>query len=311
MRAWYTTLVAAVIAALVAVAVPGHGQQITTATPFRSMRDSFFENNSINWSGNYRGINFSFGAPGQTTPQFGSPNTSAGLSANFGILGKNGQVFFNTNFSQGYRQSLVTQTPSVTTMNGQTGTVSDMSLTPFVISAIPVVGAFPAAPPPLRSAPGIEPDAPDSRVQAFLQAHSDAQAQAAAKAQAAVPNPPQPLQADNNAPRQRKETLRGSDPIPAPPDPGEAVRQRLSAAQESTAGRPALSVAEAKRLHQQEQASADGEMAALMERARALEEDGKPSVAKIYYQRVAKHATGELQQQARTRLYDLQGSGKP
>ena len=73
----------------------------------------------------------------------------------------------------------------------------------------------------------------------------------------------------------------------------------MNAAQESTAGRPALSVAEAKRLHQQELAAANGEMAALMERARALEEDGKPNVAKIYYQRIAKHATGELQQQAR------------
>ena len=48
-----------------------------------------------------------------------------------------------------------------------------------------------------------------------------------------------------------------------------------------------------------------------MERARALEEDGKPSVAKIYYERIAKHATGELQQQARTRLYEIQSSEKP
>ena len=95
-----------------------------------------------------------------------------------------------------------------------------------------------------------------------------------------------------------------------PPDPGEAAEQRLNAAQESTAGRPALSVAEAKRLHQQEQAAANGEMAALMERARALEEDGQPNVAKIYYQRIAKHATGELQQQARTRLYELQGESR-
>ena len=72
-----------------------------------------------------------------------------------------------------------------------------------------------------------------------------------------------------------------------------------------------MSVAEAKRLHQQELAAANGEMAALMERARALEEDGKPSVAKIYYERIAKHATGELQQQARTRLYEIQSSEKP
>jgi hypothetical protein len=99
--------------------------------------------------------------------------------------------------------------------------------------------------------------------------------------------------------------------VPAPPDPGEVAEQRLSAAQESTAGRPAPSVAEARRLHQQEQAAASNEMAALMERARAMEEDGKPGVAKIYYQRIARHATGELQQQARTRLHEIEGSGKP
>ena len=35
-------------------------------------------------------------------------------------------------------------------------------------------------------------------------------------------------------------------------------------------------------------------MLALMERARSLEEDGKPAVAKIYYQMAARRATGEL-----------------
>ncbi len=84
----------------------------------------------------------------------------------------------------------------------------------------------------------------------------------------------------------------------------------MNAAQESTAGRPALSVAEAKRLYQQEQAAANSEMAALMVRAQALEEDGKPNVAKIYYQQVAKKASGDLQQQARTRLHELQDSAK-
>ena len=114
--------------------------------------------------------------------------------------------------------------------------------------------------------------------------------------------------AEQHGPAAEAGTCRsGARPLP---DPGEAAEQRLNAAQESTAGRPALSVAEAKRLHQQEQAAANGEMAALMERARALEEDGKPNVAKIYYQRIAKHASGELQQQARARLYEIAGLGK-
>ena len=156
----------------------------------------------------------------------------------------------------------------------------------------------------MQQVSGIDPSAVDPRVQAMLQARADAQARRpGCKAQAAGPV--------RRAAARGRARGRGTCPIRflPRPIPGEAAGQRLNAAQESTAGRPALSVAEAKRLHQQEQAAADGEMAALMERARALEEDGKPNVAKIYYQRIAKHATGELQQQARTRCMNFRVRG--
>ncbi len=306
MRTWHITLAGGFLVALMAGAIPGQAQQVTIGSRFHTLSDSFFENNSIAWSGNYRGITFSFGAPGLSTPQFGAPDLTAGLSTNFGFASKYGQINFYTNFSQGYKQGMTTQAPSVTIMNGQTGYISDTSQTPFVVSVIPVVGAFPVAPQPFQQVSGIDP-----RIQAMQQAHADDQAQAAAQAdgqgQAGGPIPPLPQQPrpNNMAPQQNKKAM--PDPNPAPPDAGEAAGQRLTAAQESTAGRPALSVAEAKRLHQQEQAAANGEMAALMERAHALEEDGQSNVAKIYYQRIAKHASGELQQQARTRLYELQG----
>ena len=208
---------------------------------------------------------------------------------------------------------MVTQSPSVTLFNGQQGFISDTSQTPFVISVIPVVGAFPTAQQQLQQVAGVDPDPVDQRIRAMVQAHADAQvqaeAQAAAEKQAGGPIQPLAQQPRPNAlaPRQNPKPMN----VPAPaPEPGEAAGQRLDAAQASTAGRPALSVAEAKRLHQQEQGAANGEMAALMERARALEEDGQPNVAKIYYQRIAKHASGDLQQQARARLYELQGDGK-
>ena len=187
MRTWHTTLAAGVLVTLVAVAVPGQAQQVTVGTPFHTLHDSFFENNSINWSGNYRGITFSYGGGALAKPQFGSPDLSAGLTTNFAIVGKDGQINFDTNFSQGYQQSLTTQTPSVTLMNGQTGYVSDTSQTPFVISVIPVVGAFPVAPQPLPQVSGIDPNAIDPRVQAMLQAHADAQAQAGPGRQAGGP----------------------------------------------------------------------------------------------------------------------------
>ncbi len=308
MRTWHTTLRVGILATGVAFAVSGQAQQVTIGTPFHTLNDSFFENSGVSWSGHYGGITFSYGGAALAVPPFGFPQNSAGLSTNFAIASKNGQVNFGLNFGQGSNQSLTTQTPSVTIMNGQTGYVSDTSQTPFVIGTIPVVGAFHVSPQSLPQTSGVDPNAIDPRVEAMLQAHADAQA--GAQAQAGGPFPPLPQQPrpNNMAPGERKQ-LNVPDAIAAlaeVPDAGEAAEERLSAAQESTAGRPALSVAEAKRLHQQEQVAANGEMAALMERAKALEEDGKPSVAKIYYQRVAKHATGELQRQAQTRLYELQ-----
>jgi len=305
MRARHTTLAVGVLVSLLACAVPSQAQQATIGTPFRTLHDSFFENSSISWSGNYRGVTFSYGGAALAVPPFGSPQNTAGLTTNFAFVGKDGQINFGLNFSQGNNQALTTQTPSVTIMNGQTGYVSDTSLTPFVISAIPVVGAFPVSPQPLQPISGNDPNAIDPRIQALLQAHADAKAQAEAQAGVQpqiggpIPPPPHEQRPNNVAAQQNMKPMNVHDP-------GEVAEQRLVAAQESSAGRPALSVAEAKRLHQQEQVAANGEMAALMERARALEEDGKPNVAKIYYQRIAAHATGELQQKARARLYELQ-----
>ena len=122
-------------------------------------------------------------------PQFGGPDPGAGLSTNFAFAGKDGQINFSAHLLSGYRQSLVTQEPSVTIMNGQTGFVSDTSQTPFVISVIPVVGAFPVAPqapqPPL---PMIAPDdlGVDPRIAAVAQERADAKDQAAAQAAAAA-----------------------------------------------------------------------------------------------------------------------------
>ena len=298
MRTWHTTLASGAFIALVAGAVSSQAQQVTIGTPFHTLQDHFYENNRIGFSGNYRGFNFSVNSAELTRPAFGNPQEGAGLSTNFAIVGKNGQINFSASLGQGYTQSSTTQAPSVTLMNGQTAYVSDTSQRPFVISVVPVVGGFPVMPQQMQQQmpqpSGIDPNPIDPRVEAMLQAHADAQAQAQA----------QPNQV---APRQEAKKPKNVPDPPAPLDPGEAAQERLNAAQESTAGRPAVSVAEAKRLRQQEQAAVDGEMVALMERARALEEDGKPSVAKIYYQRIAKHATGDLQQQARTRLYELQG----
>ncbi len=188
MRTWHSTLAAWVLITLVAVAVPCRAQQVTIGVPYHNLQDSFFENSNISWSGHLnfqdnspnhmypnQGIAFSYGGGALALPQFGSPNLQAGLSANFAFVNKNGQINFATNFGQGYNQSAVTQTPSVTVMNGQTGYTSNTAQTPFVMGAIPVVGGFPVWPQAVPQLTEDDAGAFDPGVQAMLQAHADAQ----------------------------------------------------------------------------------------------------------------------------------------
>ena len=56
----HTILVAGVLLTL-ASSVVADAQQATIGNRFHTLSDSFFEQNSISWSGNYRGISFAFG----------------------------------------------------------------------------------------------------------------------------------------------------------------------------------------------------------------------------------------------------------
>ena len=251
-------------------------------------------------------------------PAFGGFQAGAGLSTNLGWSGPNGNFQLGLNFGQGFRQSLVNQTPVVTLMNGQIGSVNDTSQTPFVISVVPVIGGgLPGLNngmnnffgPPMANPMAMPPA--NARLREVLQnqANNEAAGQAAGAggdpAHAAAPPAAGP-QALN---------LGGAAPAPAPaagdPAPAPAATGRLSAAQASSAGRPAPSVAEARRMHDEEKAAGNEELLALMERARAAEDDGKPGVAKIYYQMVAHRASGDLKQQALTRLDAIRGTTSP
>ena len=77
-------------------------------------------------------------------PQFGGYQAGAGAQLGFAILSKL-EAFFFIEASQGDRRSNVLQAPKVTLFNGQRAFVQDLTYTPFVISVIPVVGAFAAA----------------------------------------------------------------------------------------------------------------------------------------------------------------------
>ena len=305
---------------------PRGAQQVTIASPYRNIGSNFFERNAIGWSGNWRGFNFSYGGAALATPPFGGFDANAGITNNFALTGKHGQINFNTAFGQGSKAYATSQTPSVTLMNGQQGYFSDTSQTPFVISMVPVVGAFPIMPNFGITPPSMfslaDPDSPrgiNPRIHAMAmeRARQDRAVEAPPDGMSVVEAPAlQPpaqgvpgMAVPKKAAAQAAKLMNVRDPPPA--DPAFQAAARLAAAQESSAGRAAPSVEEARRMHELEKGAGDRDIAAILERARAAEEDGKPGVAKIYYQMVARRGTGDLKQQALERLDALNGTANP
>ncbi|MGA2031944.1 MAG: hypothetical protein ABSG68_06800 [Thermoguttaceae bacterium] len=317
----FSITLATIVMTLSGLVAPLAAQQVTVGSPFNSGSDSFFERNGVGFSGNWRGFTFNGGAGfGLATPQFGGYDPSSLATTGFSIVGPQGRLNFNFAFGQGYRQSLVTQTPSITLMNGQTGYFSDTSQTPFVISEVPVVGGG-FAPigffNPMPSAqmlqqmnnPGVDP-AVNPRIQALRQAmqnvarqDADPAAVVGVPAAAGLPAQPNP---GLPAARPRVHVAQAAAPELPPVAARATTGERLAAAQASSAGRAAPSVAEAQRLHEMESSGSDDEVAALVERGRAAEADGKPKIAKIYYRMAAKRGSGELKEQAQARLDALQ-----
>ena len=302
---------------LLLFAFPASSQQVTVSTPYQSLNDSFFENMGTSWGLSGPNWNFSFGgSPMQAAPHFGGFDPSAG--ANFGFGGGSGGVggYFGGTWSQGNRRSFTSQTPSVTLQNGMPGGIFDTSQSPFVISYVPVVGGFPTVgaltpvqpmPPGMAATPGASGTGRDAVVNALGQDRAQRRLQerlagaTAAEAEVARREAPDDL------------VLGGSPPSRSEPAPGAAVAhdeptRKLAAARASSAGRPAPSVAEARRLHAAEQAKQDAEAEVYVELGRNAEAKGKPSVAKVYYQMAARRASGALRDQVLTRLDALKAS---
>jgi len=76
----------------------------------------------------------------------------------------------------------------------------------------------------------------------------------------------------------------------------------------SDADRTGLSVAELRQLHQAELEAQNREAAMWLERAEKAQAEGKPAVARIYYQMALRRATGSLKQHLQQRLEALSAS---
>jgi hypothetical protein len=293
-------------------------QQVVVSTPFHALGDSFFEHTATQWGLNYKGLSITFGGLNMAAPSFGLYDPSAGIHGGFAILGPDYDGFFNFTAGQGFRRNFITQAPLVTLTDGQPGYVSDTSQSPFVVGVVPVVGGLPLGPYPsyalgypsyLMGTPTWPVRQGSSRVRAML---DQLAAEDLAVENGPLYSPPAVLSgADSSPPAPSQETGRPALPEPAAaPAPVEVDPsiQRLAAARSSSAGRPAPSVAEARRRHQFEQAAQDEQSEALYNRGLAAERSGRPGVAEVYYGMALEDASDQLRDRILERLRTLRSA---
>lgn len=319
MRSVHCFVGLAAVALVLAAGPPAVAQQVTVGTPYHTLSDSFFENFGVSWGLNWGNGFFRFGgSPFSAAPQFGGFDPSAGVNTGWAFRRNGLDGFFNLSAAQGYRQTFTSQTPSVTLTNGYPGSISDTSVSPFVIGYVPIVGGMPTLPPPYSTMtyPGVTypgygmapmrgPIAPVNRpVAAFRQKMAN-HGPAAARG----PNSQQPVPRQAARPAARADLDLVGAASGAATRAGDSAGRKLAAAQSSSAGKAVPSVAEARRLHRLEQAADENEALALFEKGRTAEEDGKPGAAKIFYRMAVKRAPGTLRDRIQARLDALTSPG--
>jgi len=259
-----------VAATLAASSLPAVAQQATVTAPYRSANDSFYESTNLRWGMHGPGWFFRFGDVPATPYGNFDPNAGAAFGFGFRHSGTSGHFFGN--MAQGSRQNLVTWSPGLTLINGFPGYLSDSSWSPFVMGMIPVVSDWPnagAEPPPAAPLPAVPAKHP---------AAADVTPSAAT-----------------------------TTPAPSPSE-GARLRERLAAACESSAGQPAVSVEEARRLREAEQSEKEQEANVYVSRGKQAEAAGQPNLARQYYLMAYRRATGTQKDEIRTRLAALMAS---
>ncbi len=291
----WTAIVLACIAVVAVIACTDaqvQAQQTTVTTPFHANSTSFFEQIGTQWGVTGPNFNFQFGGAGMGQPPFGNADPSAGIRSGWAVRSGPWTADFNFVAAQGSRSGMVSQAPSITLPNGVPGYFSDTSQSPFVVSYIPVVGSAPQLPFATMVAPPVGFGNPYSGMGPSHAEQGNPRVQAMLRERAAGGQPP-----DRAPPRNPT-----AAPAPAEPERAPAPAALHGA---STAAAAAPSVAEARVLHQQEQAAANGEAMQLLERGITAEASGKPGVARIYYRMAADRAEGPLREQVEARLHGL------
>jgi hypothetical protein len=322
MRGWKIVLSIGAAIIPLAIAAGAQAQQSHVGLGFHSGSDSFSENMGTTWGFNSHGLNFNFGGGFQTTP--------GAATFGFSSVGPAGTFNFFATAGQSSGRSLSSQSPGLTTMNGQTGFVSDTSLTPFVMGVVPVVGSLA----PMASAAPAVADASAVQLPTFgmfgastsvwvpdqgAASLGGVSSASGGQIQAGLPGLRNSAfgssrTTGNSQVRATVHDFQKADAALLGAGAGMSFARRedpaaraLAGASSSTAGQAAPSVAEARRLHEAEQDAQNAEAQQWFDRGQAAEQDAKPAAAKIYYQMAVRRASGELKQSALDRLEALRG----
>lgn len=274
------------------------GQQMTIGTPFSTVREGFFEHIGTQWALQGRNWFAQFGGADLARPTIGGFQPGAGIQGGFGFGGPgwNGQWQFAA--GQGNTRTLTSGGPSVTVMNGATGYVADVSLSPFVIGLIPVVGTGGLSP-WVGAVPGIRVAGPQMPL-AWVPTPGSSKAARFLAEGGSIGSPENANTAQVGSSRPALPVGDAGSPV------GDPSVTRLAEARQSSAGQVAPSVAEARALHQAEAQQANQEALEWFQRGQQAEQEGKPKLAIIYYRMAAGRASGELKQQTLARLAALQ-----
>jgi hypothetical protein len=286
MRRIFATASCAIACVIASHALPVLAQQTTVGTGMNNVGDGFFEGVGVGFSA--RGPNWFFNnGGGGAIPPVGGFNPNAGATLGFGFQGPGFSGSMNIGAAQGSTRGMSSTAGSVTVPNGGMGSISDLTLVPFVTSVVPVVGG--AVDQSIPHFGMIAPANTGSRSSLFDERI----------ARLSGGEKPTPISSSSSstgdAPGSGRMNSSSSSADPAK-DP---QTQLLATAQQSSAGQSGGgSIAEIRRKQAAEDAKLNQEIQSLFDQARAAKAAGKTGVAKIYYEQAARKATGAQKEEA-------------
>ena len=220
------------------------------------------------------GPNIQFQNGGQPAIPGGLGGTTPGASFGYAVKTPMGTMFFGLTSSLGSDRSNVSQSGSITMMDGGTGFLSDTSQSPFVTSIVPVVG-------------GGGNSVLGERLQRLNNGEGTAK----------DPGRIHHYQIRRRTqPRMPRRTIRNPPPLHRPTS---GPRRSIAGLRQQTMRQASRSAASPDSAQQAaEDQAVNQEYRQKFEMAQAALAGGKPGVARLYYQQVVRHANRALRQQA-------------